>query len=91
MNTIGDKIRDLRKKAGLSQEELGYEVGVSRQAVSKWEMGKSIPNTENLIALSRFFDVEVSYFIHDADMNQCLAQRYIQSLFMEKILLLIRK
>ena len=69
MNTIGDKIRDLRKKAGLSQEELGYEVGVSRQAVSKWEMGKSIPNTENLIALSRFFDVEVSYFIHDADMN----------------------
>lgn len=70
MNTIGDKIRGLRKKAGLSQEELGYELGVSRQAISKWEMGKSIPGTENLIALSEFFDVDISYFLHAVDMNE---------------------
>ena len=47
----------------MSQEELGEAVGVSRQTISKWEMGKTIPDTENIVVLSRFFGVDVSYFV----------------------------
>lgn len=63
MKHIGEKIYDLRKRKGLSQEELGEAVGVSRQTISKWEMGKTIPDTENIVVLSRFFGVDVSYFV----------------------------
>ena len=63
MKHIGEKIYDLRKRKGLSQEELGEAVGVSRQTISKWEMGKTIPDTENIVVLSRFFCVDVSYFV----------------------------
>ena len=41
---FNDRLADLRRKRGLSQEQLGYELGVSRQTVSKWELGSSIPN-----------------------------------------------
>lgn len=63
METIGSKICGLRRKLKLSQEELGYELGVSRQTISKWETGKAIPDMLNLIAISEFFKVEVFYFI----------------------------
>ena len=63
MKHIGEKIYDLRKRKGLSQEELGEAIGVSRQTISKWEMGKTIPDTENIVVLSRFFGVDVSYFV----------------------------
>ena len=62
MNT-GSNIQSLRKKAGMSQEDLAEKLGVSRQAVSKWEMGQSLPETEKLIALSKIFSVPISYFI----------------------------
>lgn len=48
-----------RKLAGLSQEELAERVGVSRQAVSKWELDAALPETEKLIALARVFKVSV--------------------------------
>ena len=53
-------IRELRAKAGLSQEELAEKVFVTRQAVSRWENGETIPNTETLLLLSRLFDVSVN-------------------------------
>ena len=52
-----NRLCELRKKHNLSQEELASMLGVSRQAVSKWENGTSDPNTTNLIALSRLYKV----------------------------------
>ena len=50
--TTGEKIRDARKSAGLSQENLSEKLGVSRSAVAKWEADNGIPDTDNLKALS---------------------------------------
>ena len=54
---LGGRILELRKKAGMSQEELADRLGVSRQAVGKWENGAAIPDISNLIELSRVFGV----------------------------------
>lgn len=57
--TLGRRIQEARKAAGLSQESLGERLGVSRQAVSKWEADAAVPELENLIAMSRIFGVTV--------------------------------
>lgn len=57
--TFGKKLGELRKENGISQEKLAELVGVSRQAVTKWESGKSNPDTENLIRLAEVFGVSV--------------------------------
>ena len=53
--TLGRRIQEARKAAGLSQESLGERLGVSRQAVSKWEADAAVPELENLIAMSRIW------------------------------------
>lgn len=55
-----DIIRELRTKKGLSQEALAEKIFVTRQAVSRWENGDTVPNTEMLKQLSRFFDVSIN-------------------------------
>jgi len=55
-----DIIFELRNKAGLSQDELAEKVYVTRQAVSRWENGETIPNTETLKLLSKLFDVSIN-------------------------------
>ncbi|MBR3823273.1 MAG: helix-turn-helix domain-containing protein, partial [Kiritimatiellae bacterium] len=55
-----DIILELRTKHGLSQEELAEKVFVTRQAVSRWENGETIPNTETLKLLSKLFDVSIN-------------------------------
>lgn len=55
-----DVIQELRNKAGVSQEELAEKVHVTRQAVSRWENGDTIPNTETLKLLSKVFDVSIN-------------------------------
>ena len=55
-----DVILKLRKKMGLSQDELAEKVMVTRQAVSRWENGETVPNTETLKLLSDFFDVTIN-------------------------------
>ena len=57
---MSEKLQDLRRDAGLSQEELAQKVGVSRQAVSRWENGETLPNTEVLKLLSKFFQVSIN-------------------------------
>ncbi|MBR3935747.1 MAG: helix-turn-helix transcriptional regulator [Oscillospiraceae bacterium] len=56
---FGKKLSELRKQNGISQEKLAEMVGVSRQAVTKWESGKSNPDTENLIRLAEIFGISL--------------------------------
>lgn len=60
---MADRIQHLRKIKGISQEELADKVGVSRQAVSKWESEQSTPDIEKVILLSNFFDVTTDYLL----------------------------
>ena len=60
---IADRIQHLRKSKGISQEELADKVGVSRQAVSKWESEQSTPDIEKVILLSDYFEVTTDYLL----------------------------
>jgi len=62
---LADKIIDLRKKNGWSQEELAEKLGVSRQAVSKWEGAQSVPDLEKILQMSRIFGVTTDYLVKD--------------------------
>ena len=61
--SLGEKIREQRKKAGLSQEQLAEKLNVSRQAITKWETGKGIPDVANLIAISDEFGLSLDELI----------------------------
>lgn len=63
--TFSEKIAQLRREKGMSQEELAQVVGVSRQAVQKWESGQSNPDMDNLKLLSSYFDVTLDYLVCD--------------------------
>ena len=60
---LADRLQSLRKAKGISQEELAEHVGVSRQAVSKWESGQSTPDLEKIITMSDFFEVTTDYLL----------------------------
>ena len=60
---IADRIQNLRKQKGISQEELADKVGVSRQAVSKWESEQSVPDLDKVIILSEYFGVTTDYLL----------------------------
>ena len=62
---FADKMLDLRKKSGLTQEELAEKLAVSRQAISRWEMGLAVPDASNLLQISQLFKVTVDYLIND--------------------------
>lgn len=61
--TLGQRIAEQRKKLGISQEALGEKMGVSRQAISKWEADGAIPEIDKLIGLSRLFDISVGWLL----------------------------
>lgn len=63
--TLGEKILICRKSKGLSQEEMASELGVSRQALSKWECNTSIPDIDKVVALSNYFKVTTDYLLKD--------------------------
>ena len=56
---IAQRLAELRRAKGYSQEALAHELGLSRQAISKWERAESAPDTENLIALARLYDMSL--------------------------------
>lgn len=62
---LADKIIELRKKAGYSQEELAEKMGVSRQSVSKWEGALSIPDLDKILLMSEIFGVSTDYLLKD--------------------------
>lgn len=61
--TMGQRIAEERKRLGISQEALGEKVGVSRQAISKWESDGAVPEIDKLIALSKLFGVSVGWLL----------------------------
>ena len=61
--TIGQRIAQRRKALGLSQEQLGAQLGVSRQAIYKWESDAALPEIEKLVTLSRQFSVSVGWLL----------------------------
>ena len=60
-----EKIAQLRKSAGMSQEELAQELNISRQAIYKWETGQSLPDIENLKLLAQIFRVSIDSLLND--------------------------
>ena len=62
---LADKIMTLRKKCGWSQEDLADQLGISRQSVSKWESGMSIPDLEKIVKMSSLFGVSTDYLLKD--------------------------
>lgn len=65
--SIGQKLKDTRKKAGLTQEQLAEKLCVSRQAITKWESDKGIPDIENLQNISKLFGVSIDSLLDDGD------------------------
>ena len=65
---LSEKLYELRKKDGLSQEQLAEQLGVSRQAVSKWESGKTVPESDTLISISKYYNVSLDYLMRENDL-----------------------
>lgn len=73
---LSQKLKELRKKQGLTQLELAERLFVSRQAISGWEAGTSRPSTENLQSLSRLFNIPLETLLDDtAEAEPAAAQR----------------
>jgi|LSQX01.3.fsa_nt_gb transcriptional regulator with XRE-family HTH domain len=66
-----DKLQILRKQKGISQEKLAEKIGVSRQAVAKWEVGQSYPDMDNLILLSELFRTSIDRLVKDYEDENC--------------------
>ncbi|KEI98610.1 DNA-binding protein [Clostridium botulinum A2B3 87] len=60
---FSNKLYSLRKQKGLSQDELGSKLNVSRQTISKWELGETTPELEKLIALGDFFEISLDELV----------------------------
>lgn len=79
---IADRIQCLRKNKGLSQEELADKVGVSRQAVSKWESEQSTPDIEKIIIMSELFEVTTDYILKGIEPVSMTNKKTMYSLYL---------
>ena len=66
---FGEKLTSLRKQKGLSQEELGYKLNVTRQTVSKWELGQTTPEMDKLVEMSKIFGVTLDELTNETESN----------------------
>lgn len=73
--TFGEKLYELRKSSGLSQEQLAEKCSITRQSVSKWELGQGYPETEKLLVLCRVLDVDLDYLLRDEIVSQSTPSR----------------
>ena len=72
--SLGEKILELRKKIGLSQEQLGERVNVTRQTISNWELGETAPNPEQLKLLSQIFCISIDELLNN-DISHVIVER----------------
>lgn len=77
--TLGERLKKERKARGLSQESIADMIGVTRQAVTKWESDLSTPSSENLIALSSFFDISLDELVSGNTDNKKRTNLVLQS------------
>lgn len=68
--TFGKKLLQLRKRDGYTQEELAELLGVSRQTISRWEMETAVPDSDNLLNISKLFTVSTDYLLNDDFENE---------------------
>lgn len=71
---FNEKLTSLRKSMGLSQEELGAELKVSRQTISKWESAQSYPDFQRLVLLSDYFGLTLDELVRDVDVADVRAK-----------------
>ena len=75
---IANKLVKLRKQAGLSQEELADKLGLSRQAVSKWERAEASPDTDNLICLAKLYGVSLDELLSTEDDTETIIEEQVK-------------
>lgn len=73
--TLGQKLKEIRKKFGLSQEQLADILNVSRQAITKWETDRGTPDISNLQELSKMFGITVDYLLNTENQLPALSMR----------------
>ncbi len=88
--SLGEKILKLRKKEGLSQEELGTKINVTRQTISNWELNETSPNTEQLKSLSKEFNISIDELL-DNDIKNVIDEKVSSNLKLTKIMLMLIK
>ena len=71
---LGKKIAELRKKNNLSQEELADKVGVARQTISKWEIGDTTPDINQVKIISKIFNISIDELV-DNDINNVIVEK----------------
>ena len=75
---IANRLQKLRKEKGYSQEELAEKLGISRQAVSKWERAESSPDTDNLICLARLYNISLDELLKTDDDNETIIEEQVK-------------
>ena len=75
---IANRLQQLRKEKGYSQEELAQALGLSRQAVSKWERAESSPDTDNLICLARLYGMSLDELLNTTESTEEIKERTIE-------------
>ena len=84
---IAARIQYLRKTKGMSQEELADQIGVSRQAVSKWESEQSTPDLEKIIIMSNLFEVTTDYILKGIEPASPQNKKTLKSLYVGFVLI----
>lgn len=72
---LSEKLYTLRRKSGLSQEQLAEQLNVSRQAISKWEAGQSIPESDKLLSISNYFNVSLDYLMKEDETQDAISDK----------------
>ncbi len=92
--SLGEKIYELRTKKGLSQEDMAYELNVSRQAVSKWETDQSLPDLDKIKALASYFNVTIDDLVNGRESEEKVAivetRYYDENKLKRRILILLK-
>ena len=83
---VADRIQNLRKIKGISQEQLAEAIGVSRQAVSKWESEQSTPDLDKIVLMSNFFDVTTDYLLKGIEPTNKIEHMTVGDVIDNKIL-----
>ena len=84
---LGNNIQTLRKKKGLSQEKLAEKINVTRQTISNWELGETAPNPEQLILLSKQFDISIDELVGNDAMSSGRENKSIKDIYIGLIVL----